>query len=160
MKDYLQLMFDLASHKELQGIHFWATVYVLIVLAGSLWHIVRVRRWPSTQGQLLELGVRPLGTPESGSGDQDHVPSALYRYRVDGVEHQGREISVWKMSASGALRKTALLLPRLVKADASGAVDVFYLTRSDGRKLEPGDILPLRAALLAAAGSNPDARAA
>lgn len=149
-------MFDLASHKELQGIHFWATVYVLIVLAGSLWHIVRVRRWPSTQGQLLELGVRPLGTPESGSGDQDHVPSALYRYRVDGVEHQGREISVWKMSASGALRKTALLLPRLVKADASGAVDVFYHPRRHDKSvlLRPGwrSVLFLCAAMLATAG--------
>ncbi|MFP8777500.1 DUF3592 domain-containing protein [Hydrogenophaga sp. RWCD_12] len=115
-----------------------------------------MRRWPSTQGQLLELGMRPLGTPESGSGDQDHVPLALYRYRVDGVEHRGREISVWKMSASGAFRKTALLLPRLVQADASGAVDVFYNPRRHHKSLllRPGwrSVLFLCAAMVITAG--------
>jgi [protein-PII] uridylyltransferase len=40
------------------------------------------------------------------------------------------------------------------------AVDVFYLTRSDGKKLGPGEIEPLRAALLHAAAIGPDARAA
>ena len=40
------------------------------------------------------------------------------------------------------------------------AVDVFYLTRGDGRKLEPADIEPLRSALLASAGISSGARAA
>jgi [protein-PII] uridylyltransferase len=40
------------------------------------------------------------------------------------------------------------------------AVDVFYLTRSDGKKLGAGEIEPLRAALLHAAAVSPDARAA
>ena len=40
----------LALRKELQGLHFWATVYVLVVLLGTVWHVLRVRRWPSTQG--------------------------------------------------------------------------------------------------------------
>ncbi|MGM9425498.1 hypothetical protein [Hydrogenophaga sp. MI9] len=117
---------------------------------------MRVRRWSSTHGQLLELGMRPLGTPESGSGDRDHVPSALYRYFVDGVEHQGREISVWKMSASGAFRNTALLLPSLVQADASGAVEVFCHPRRHHKSLllRPGwrSVLFLCAAIVITAG--------
>ena len=40
------------------------------------------------------------------------------------------------------------------------AVDVFYLTRSDGRKLEQGDVEHLRAALLAAARETGEAAAA
>jgi [protein-PII] uridylyltransferase len=40
------------------------------------------------------------------------------------------------------------------------AVDVFYLTRSDGRKLEADDVEPLRAALLAAARESSEAAAA
>ena len=40
------------------------------------------------------------------------------------------------------------------------AVDVFYLTRADGRKLEAGDVDKLRSALLAAAGDQGEARAA
>jgi [protein-PII] uridylyltransferase len=40
------------------------------------------------------------------------------------------------------------------------AVDVFYLTRSDGRKLEADDVEPLRTALLAAARESSEAAAA
>jgi [protein-PII] uridylyltransferase len=40
------------------------------------------------------------------------------------------------------------------------AVDVFYLTRADGRKLEPVDVEPLRSALLQAAAEPARARAA
>ena len=40
------------------------------------------------------------------------------------------------------------------------AVDVFYLTRADGRKLEADEIEALRSALLAAAGPGLDAKAA
>jgi [protein-PII] uridylyltransferase len=40
------------------------------------------------------------------------------------------------------------------------AVDVFYLTRSDGQKLQPDDIEPLRSALLAAARETSEAAAA
>ncbi|HEU5286646.1 MAG TPA: hypothetical protein VFU20_09110, partial [Sphingomicrobium sp.] len=40
------------------------------------------------------------------------------------------------------------------------AVDVFYLTRADGRKLDAGDAEKLRSALLAAAGDGAEAKAA
>jgi Protein of unknown function (DUF3592) len=140
MLEYLQHMFDLALQKELQGIHFWATLYVLIVLAGTLWHAVRVRGWPRVEGQLLDLGIRPLGTPELGTRDQDYVPSALYRYQVNGRSYEGREISIWKMSASGMLRNTAKLLPRQVRPSATGKVPVSYNPRRPEKSvlLRPG----------------------
>ena len=105
-------MLDLALRKELQGIHFWATLYVLIVLVGSLWHALRVRSWPHVEGQLLSLGTRPLGTPDLGTSDQDHVPSALYLYQVNGQTYEGREISIWKMSASGMCLTSTILTAR------------------------------------------------
>ncbi len=69
--------------------------------------------------------VRP-GTPKFGTLKQDHVPDALYTYHVNGQPYQGREISVWKMSASGLLRNTARILPRQVQPDALGKVPVYY----------------------------------
>lgn len=119
-------MIDLALRKELQGIHFWATVYVLVVLIGSLWHVLRVRAWPSVVGQLVHLGVRPLGRPDLQTTNQDYVPSALYRYQVNGRSYEGREISVWKYSASGILKNATHWLPKLVLSDAAGNVMVQY----------------------------------
>lgn len=126
MLDYLHRMLDLALRKELQGIHFWATLYVLVVLAGSLWHALRVRRWPQVEGQLLDLGIRPLGGPDPGTRDQDYVPSALYRYEVNGRSYTGQGISIWKMSASGMLRNTAKLLPAQVSPDETGRIAIYY----------------------------------
>jgi [protein-PII] uridylyltransferase len=40
------------------------------------------------------------------------------------------------------------------------AVDVFYLTRADGKKLDPDDVEQLREALLAAAADLPRVKAA
>lgn len=128
-------MLDLALRKELQGIHFWATLYVLIVLVGSLWHALRVRGWPHVEGQLLSLGIRPLGTPDLGTSDQDHVPSALYRYEVNGQSYEGREISIWKMSASGMLKSAANLLPGQVRPSETGKVRIYYNPRRPKKSL-------------------------
>lgn len=128
-------MLGLALHKELQGIHFWATLYVLIVLVGSLWHALRVRAWPHVEGQLLSLGIRPLGSPDLGTSDQDYVPSALYRYQVNGRSYKGREISIWKMSASGMLKNTANLLPDQVRPSETGKVLIYYNPRRPNKSL-------------------------
>jgi hypothetical protein len=126
MIEYLQSMLELVLRKELQGIHFWATLYVLFVLIGSLWHVLRVRTWPSTEGQLLQIGIRPLGTPDLQTNHQDYVPGALYEYQVNGNYYEGQDISVWKMSASGMLKNAAYLLPKQVQVDAFGKVIVHY----------------------------------
>lgn len=123
---YLERMADLAMQKSLQGLHFWASVYVIFVLLGSLWHVMRVRQWPATQGQLLQLGIRRLGAPDFHPNQQDFVPAARYRYQVGHAVYEGSEISVWKMSASGLLKNTAYALPRQVAADADGKVTVYY----------------------------------
>ncbi|NDY92490.1 DUF3592 domain-containing protein [Ideonella livida] len=135
MLDYLRDMLDLALRKEVQGIHFWATVYVLVVLGGSLWHVLKVRAWPHAEGQLLSLGIRPLGGAGLGSGDADHVPSALYRYQVNGQEFLGHEISVWKMSASGLLKNAAYVLPRLVAVEPTGRVRIYYHPKHPNKSL-------------------------
>ena len=156
MLDYLHRMLDLALDKQLQGIHFWGTVYTLLVLAGSLWHVLRVRGWPSTQGQLLRLGIRPIGGAEPLRADQQHVPDALYSYQVQGQHYQGHALSVWKLSASGLLIGAAELQPRQVEADASGAVTVFYNPRHPHKSLllRPGwgSLLFLCGSMAAVAG--------
>lgn len=128
-------MLDLALRKELQGIHFWASLYVLVVLSGTLWHALRIRAWPQAEGQLLRLGIRPLGSSELGARDQDYVPAALYSYEVDGQSYQGREISMWKMSASGLLKNAAKLLPAQVRSSETGKVPVYYNPRRPRQSL-------------------------
>jgi len=128
-------MFDLALRKELQGIHFWATLYVFVVLASSLWHAFRVRAWPHVNGELLRLGIRPLGSPDASTTNQDYVPSALYRYQVNGQWYRGQEISMWKMSASGVLKNAATILPKQVRTDESGKVVVYYNPRRPKKSL-------------------------
>lgn len=75
---------------------------------------------------MLRLGVREFAGPALNPADQAYVPDALYAYEVAGRAYQGRELSVWKISASGILRGTAGLLPARVKADAAGRVPVYY----------------------------------
>ena len=59
MAEYLQRMLDLALRKELQGIHFWATFYVLIVLVGTLWHALRCVRGHTWKASYFALGFVP-----------------------------------------------------------------------------------------------------
>jgi hypothetical protein len=156
MIDDVRDMVDLALRKEPQGIHFWGTVYVLVVLVGSLWHVLRVRRWPSVDGELVRLGIRPLGVPDPEISRQDHVPDALYRYQVDGTWYEGRELSVWKMSASGLLKGAAHVLPRQVRADPSGRLRVFHHPKRPAKSLllRPGwgSVLFLAVSIAATAG--------
>lgn len=151
MMDYLQLMCDLALRKQPQGIHFWFTVYVVFVLFGTLVHALRVRRWPGTEGRLLRLGIRQFGATELHPANQQFVPDALYEYQLNGQVYHGREISIWKMSASGVLKGAAAALPRRVMADARGAVRVFYHPGKPHRSLllRPGwmSLLSLCAAI-------------
>lgn len=73
-----------------------------------------MRRWQSTPGQLLLLGVRELGASVLNPADQAYVPDELYPYVVDDQAYRGREISVWKMSASGSLNGAASFLPKQI----------------------------------------------
>lgn len=110
---------------EPQGLHFWSTAYVVFVLCGSLLHAVRVRRWPHTEGRLRSLGVRPFGAPEPNPADQHYVPDALYDYQLGDTHYEGRQISIWKMSASGILRGSAAAIIRQVRVGAFGEVRVY-----------------------------------
>ncbi|WP_148714469.1 DUF3592 domain-containing protein [Chitinolyticbacter meiyuanensis] len=156
MVEYLKQMVDLTLRKELQGIHFFATLYVAFVLGGSLWQCLRQRRWSKTRGRLLRVGIRALGETDGGASNRDYVPDALYLYQVDDVEYQGTEISVWKMSASGLLKNTAYMLPKKVTADEHGNVDVYYNPKRPKKSLllrpGPSTLIVLAGAMVGAVG--------
>ncbi|MEE4299843.1 MAG: DUF3592 domain-containing protein [Pseudomonadales bacterium] len=126
MDDYLADMFRLARDGELQGIWFWAAVYVALVCTASLRFQLRTRRWPTTTGQLARLGIRRFGASEMTLSEQDHVGDALYTYRVAGKDYEGRRISPWIVVASHNARALLRLQNRGVVRAASGEVRVHY----------------------------------
>ena len=84
MINYLQDMWHLAAQAEPQGIWFWAAAYAAVIFAYSVVYQLRIRNWPSTEGELVEAGVRKFGATDLIKSDQDYVSTALYRYSVSG----------------------------------------------------------------------------
>ncbi|MDF2179768.1 DUF3592 domain-containing protein [Aliiglaciecola sp. CAU 1673] len=123
---YFWQMWELAINGELQGIWFWAAVYMLLVCGYSLVYQVRTRAWPFTKGQLLGLDVSKFGATERDSSAQDYVAEALYRYTIDGVEYTGTRISPWIFVASHNARSLLQKQLSAIQRYPDGRVKVFY----------------------------------
>lgn len=124
--DFLSRMIDLAVAGEVQGIWFWAAVYLLLVGSYSLWFQARTRNWCATRGRLAQLEIDRFGTVDSQLSDQDYQSTALYTYQVNGKVFQGTKVSPWVIVASHNAR--FILQKQLdgVNRFADGTVEVFY----------------------------------
>ena len=98
--NYLQDMWNLAAQAEPQGIWFWAAAYAAVICAYSLVYQLRIRSWPSTEGELVQAGAQKFGATDLIKSDQDYVSTALYRFRVSGQQFTGRRVSPWIIIAS------------------------------------------------------------
>ncbi len=123
-------MFELAAEGEPQGIWFWASIYILLVCFYSLWFQLRTRSWPSTRGELLQLGAEKFGAGDWATSSQDYVGKALYTYSVAERQYQGSRISPWVFVASHNAR--FLLEKQLsgIQACSDGGVKVYYNPRN------------------------------
>ena len=139
MLDYLRQMFTLLFEGQRQGVLFFMVLYVSVVCLFSLGRLVRIRRWPGVQGELLARGARPIGADLLPS-QRDHIPWARYRYEVDGVGYEGRCVSPWQFSGSGLAAGAPLLQTRLIPVQAGGRVTVYHDPRRPQRAyvLRPG----------------------
>jgi [protein-PII] uridylyltransferase len=81
--------------------------------------------------------------------------------RTTVAEVNARDRPALLASLAGAIHRCGLQLHSAhIATYGERAVDVFYLTRPDGKKLAPDDVVALRSALLTAAGETHEARAA
>lgn len=126
MYDYLHQMFELASQRDTQGIWFWISVYLALVCTYSLYFQLRTRFWPSTTGQLMQLGIDEFGGAERRLSDQEYIGRALYTFEVDGQLYEGRRISPWVFVASHNLRALLKWQLRGVQVLEDDRVRVFY----------------------------------
>ena len=148
--DYVSEMFDLAAAGDTQGIWFWAAVYAALVCGYSVFHQLRVRRWPSTMGRLERLGLRKFGATEWARSEQDYVGDALYTYRVDGTLYEGSRVSPWVVVASHNARALLSWQQRGVEHGEDGGVRVYYDPARPGKSFL---IVPGRVGLVVTVGA-------
>lgn len=126
MIDYLLQMWALLHAGERQAVLFFIMLYASTISLWTLQRLWRIRHWPVSRGQLLSLGREHFGH-DSLRSEQAFTAAALYRYQVDGLEYEGREISAAvKMVASGAAARLPDQLLRRVNAAADGTVEIRY----------------------------------
>lgn len=126
MLDYFADMWAMASQGKLQGIWFWAAVYVLLLCCYSLVLQVRMRNWPSVQGRLLNAEIGRFGGPEWARSEQQFVTDALYEYSVDGQQYSGTRVSPWVIVTSHNLRGLLRWQMAGIQGDEAGNVAVYY----------------------------------
>ena len=124
MISYLHEMWHLASSGQLQGIWFWAAVYVFLACLYSVSYQLRVRSWPSTPGTLHRARISEFGAPELIRSERIYHADTSYTYTIKGAEYTGHRVSPWILLTN----MTALLNYQLKKisSNENGKVKVFY----------------------------------
>ncbi|GAC20782.1 hypothetical protein [Paraglaciecola arctica] len=123
--DYILQTWELAVQGEKQGIWFWAAVYVFLVCNYSALFQLLIRRWPSTKGELLHIGLDKFGAAII-LADQDYRAAALYSYQIEGKTYQGKRISPWVIVASHNAQFVLKKQLSKVETFPNGKVSIFY----------------------------------
>ena len=139
---YLQEMWQLAVTGKTQGIWFWSAFYVLLLCAYSTIYQIRIRQWPSTQGELVNLGIEKFGAAAWVKSKRQYVSGAVYHYNVAGERYEGTRISPWIFVASHNAKAILKKQVKSVRRDPNGSVKVFYNPRNPKKSflLLPGKV--------------------
>lgn len=124
LSSYVLEMWDLALEGNLQGLFFFISIYLLIVCGYSAIYEERVRRWPSVEGCLLELGIKNFGI--DSPSEQKRRIHVTYKYEVNGKAFTGNRLSTWGMTTSGLLNFLLKFQMRGVQRADNGKVNIFY----------------------------------
>ncbi|MDX1654324.1 MAG: DUF3592 domain-containing protein [Candidatus Competibacteraceae bacterium] len=95
---------------------------------GSFVYQLRLARWPTVSGTLLEAGEQRVGGGDLPLGERDYTDRVSYEYRVEGNRYTGYRLSPWKMVASHNAR--TLLRAQLGDYRAGMKVPVHYNPRN------------------------------
>ena len=123
---YFREMWQLAIQGQVQGVWFWAALYMLIVCIYSLRFQIRTRYWPFVQGEIVKVEVDEFGATDLVKSNQDYVLKALYTYTVSGVDYEGTRISPWIFVASHNARIALEKQMSSIQVFPDGKVKVFY----------------------------------
>jgi hypothetical protein len=125
MIEYLEKMWVLAANGYGQGVFFWSALYALLMLLYSFMFQIRVTSWPSTEGELINEGIKEFGYAYAKS-DKRYIASVYYKYVVQGNEYVGKRLSPWffitNNNASFFLKNQLNSILR----HSSGLVTVYY----------------------------------
>lgn len=140
MVDYLQTMYELAYNGEKQGILFWISLYTLLVVGFSATFQIRVRRWPSTQGYLIQSGTVKFGATEWVKSEQEYSAKALYIYLVDGEIYEGTRLSPWIIVASHNAKFVIQKQLEGIERHTDGTIGVIYNPKNPRKSylIKPG----------------------
>jgi hypothetical protein len=125
MPEYVVQMWTLAMQGDKQGVWFWSAVYVFFICGYSVLRQMFTRNWPSTRGQLQQLGLEKFGSA-SVLSEQDYQSDALYRYQVKGKSYQGKRISPWIIVASHNAKFVLKRQLSKVETFQDGTATVYY----------------------------------
>lgn len=129
-----QLVSDALSG-DARAILALACLYTALACGWSAWHVWRVRRWPSVEGQLDRFGLRLFGIADRVVSEREYVSDALYRYRVGAKQYEGRRVSAWMVVASHNAQALLRLQLRSVRPNADGQVRIYHHPRKPQRSL-------------------------
>ena len=135
MIEYAQHMWELAAEGKPEGILFVAALYLLAVCTWSLIGQLRMRRWPSVEGVLLDAGTRKIGGGAWNLSDQEYANKVRYDYVVNGVSYQGNKLSPWIIQASHNLKVVLRRQLQKVGVAEDGRVTVYYNPRNPGKSV-------------------------
>lgn len=140
MIEYLQKMSYIAFSNSLQGFHFLATLYLVFALLSSAWYVVRVRTWPSADGNLLRDEPRSSSNAAYWAKQRVYTPKYLYSYSVNGRSFEGSEVSLWRNVSFSLGYNAVSVLPSQVRPDPSGKIRVYFNPRrpQNSLLLKPG----------------------
>ena len=114
--------------------------FILGVLLSAffVWQLVkgvRARKWPTTEGRVLESQVTKETSYDDGSSSTTYGAEISYRYEVDGEEYNSKRRSFADYRSSN-LRRAEKIVARYVPG---GLVTVYYRPdQPDDSVLEPG----------------------
>ena len=139
--NYFNEMWNLAIQGQARGILFYVAIYAFVLLFYSVIFQRKVNSWPSTIGNLENIGIRYFGyTTERTKSTQEYVVTSLYTYTVDGIEYHGRRASPWAIIASHNMLGILKHQLKNVQHTGDGKVKVFYSPRNPKKSylIKPG----------------------
>jgi hypothetical protein len=126
MFEYFGDMWALAIVGNKQGIFFFISLYSLLLLGYSAINQYKTAHWPSTEGILLNAGVKKWGFTEWKKSNQEYTASALYVYKVGEKEYQGTRMSPWVIIASHNVKFILEKQLSSIQNNEDGTITVFY----------------------------------
>lgn len=133
-------MWNLAIQGQARGIFFYVAIYAFVLLFYSIIFQIRVNSWPSTTGNIENIGIRYFGGKEWAKTNQEYVATSLYTYTVEGIKYHGRRISPWAIVASHNMLFILKHQLKNVQHTGDGNVKVFYSPRNPKKSylIKPG----------------------